>query len=276
MRATGRDRFNLEKMRIHSENLFSYYNDFIVPVIKPYISQCIFQSSSYFYEMLLRFCELYCHQVYFPFDEHTRLLFESMCTIIVEKTSTSERFLSTSFDMELISLSIIIMIILLHSINDRLLDDFIQHLYKERKQFFSYSLWLKNLNALIYLESVRYYQFYGRKSILMEAITDNHSKLRYMKYLIKIFDQNIEANNDKVLEQIHEQEKQIRQILIENSKPGSLVYAMKTKEFFSEEFQNLSSSKLLTFSLSFKSIQTNKLEYQCCLFYCSMVLNLIV
>ena len=35
----------------------------------------------------------------------------------------------------------------------------------------------------------------------------------------------------------------IRQILIENSKSGSLIYAIKTKEFFTEQFKDLSSSK---------------------------------
>jgi hypothetical protein len=236
MRATGRDRFNLEKMKIHSGNLFFYYDDFIQPVIKPYISRCIFQSSAYFYEILIHFCEIYCQQIYFPFDHHTRTLFESICKRIIQTKSTGRRFLSTSFHIELSALSIIIIIILLRSINDHLLDQFIQNISKE---FFSYSLWLQNLNELIYLQSIRNYQFYGRNSVLLESITDNHSKLRYMKSLSKIFDRTVQSSNEKILER----ENSIRQILIENSKPGSLIYAIKTKEFFTNEFKDLSSSK---------------------------------
>jgi len=240
MRATGRDRFNLEKMKIHSGNLFFYYNDFIQPMIKPYISRCIFQSSSYFYEILIHFCEIYSQQIYFPFDKHTRILFESICKTIIQTKSSDQRFLSTSFHIELSVLSIIIIIILLRSINDHLLDKFIQNISKEKYQLFSYSLWLQNLNELIYLESIRNYQFYGRNSVLLESITDNHSKLRYVKSLSKIFNQTIQLNNEK----IYERENHIRQILIENSKPGSLIYAIKTKEFLSEEFKDLPSSKL--------------------------------
>ena len=243
MRATGRDRFNLEKMRIHSGNLFIYYNDFIQPILKPYISRCIFQSSSYFYQILIHICEIYCQQVYFPFDHDTRILFESICTIIIQTKSTGRRFLSTSLDLELSALSILILIILLRSINDRLLDEFIQNLDKEKKQLFSYSIWLTNLNQLIYLESIRYYQFYGQTSVLVQTITDNQSKSRYMKSLSKIFDRNIYLNNEKTLEQIKEREDQIRQVLINNAKPGSLVYAIKTKDFFLKEFPKLSSSK---------------------------------
>ncbi|CAF3635928.1 unnamed protein product [Rotaria socialis] len=247
MRATGRDRFNLEKMNIHSGNLFFYYTDFIQPVIKPYISKCIFQSSSYFYEILLHFCEIFCQQIYFPFDDHTRILFESMCRRILEKKSIGRRFLCSSFDMELTSISIIIVIILLRSINDSLLDEFIQHINKKEnhQQLFSYSLWLQNLNYLTHLQSIRYYEFYGRKSVLLESITDNHSKLRYMKHLSKVFDRNVELNNEKKLEEIYEKENQIRHILIENSKPGSLIYAIKPKEFFLQEFQHLSSNSSL-------------------------------
>jgi hypothetical protein len=240
MRTTGRDRFNLEKMKIHSGNLFFYYNDYIQPVIKPYLSRCIFQSSSYFYEILIHFCEIYCQQIYFPFDKYTRILFESICKRIIETKSSGRRFLSTSFHIELSALSIIIIIILLRSINDHLLDEFIQNISKEKNQYFSYSLWLENLNELIYLESIRNYQFYGRNSVLLESITDNHSKLRYMKSLSKIFDRSIKLNN----EQIFEKEKQIQQILIDNSKPGSLIYAIKPKEFFSKEFKDISSSKI--------------------------------
>ena len=249
MRATGRDRFNLEKLKIHSGNLFFHYNNFIQPMIKPYISQCLFQSSSYFYEILLHFCELYCQQIYFPFDHDTRTVFQSICTIIIQTKSTGRRFLCTSFDIELTALSIIIIIILLRSINDHLLDEFIQNIYKNNQELFSYSLWLQNLNELIYLESIRYYQFYGRTSVLLESITDNHSKLRYMKSLAKIFHRNIQVNNDKTLEEIHEKEKQIRQVLINNCKPGSLVYAMNTKDFFFKQFQNLSSSMLRSICL---------------------------
>jgi hypothetical protein len=237
MRATGRDRFNLEKMKIHSGNLFFYYNDFIQPVIKPYVSRCLFQSSSYFYAILIHFCEIYCQQIYFPFDDYTRIFFESICQRIIQTKSTGRRFLSTSFHIELSALAIIIIIILLRSINDHLLDEFIQNISKEK--FFSYSLWLRNLNELISLESNRNYQFYGRNSVLLESITDNHSKLRYMKSLSKIFDQNVHSINEKIFER----ENHLRQILIENSKPGSLIYAIKTKEFFSEQFKDLSSSK---------------------------------
>jgi len=242
MRATGRDRFNLEKVTIHSGTLLFYYNSFIQPVIKPYISRCIFQSTSYFYELLLRICEIYCQQVYFPFDNDTRIIFQSICTIIIQTKSTGRHFLCTSFDIELTGLSIIIILILLRSINDHLLDEFIQNISRDKQDLFSYSLWLENLNELIYLESIRYYQFYGRTSVLLESITDNHSKLRYMKSLSKLFNRNIQLNNEKTLEQINEKENQIRQILIKNSKSGSLVYAMKTKEFFLKEFQHLSSS----------------------------------
>ncbi|CAF1344617.1 unnamed protein product [Rotaria sordida] len=246
MRATGRDRFNLEKMNIHSGNLFFYYNNFIQPIIKPYISQCICQSLTYFYEILLHYCEIFCQQIYFPFDNYTRILFESICQRILEIKLTGHRFISTSFDIELTTISIIIIIILLRFINDNLLDEFIQHINKrkENQQLFSYSLWLKNLNYLIYLQSIRYYQFYGRTSILLETITDNHSKLRYMKNLSKIFNHNIELNYEKNFEKIYEKEKQIQQILIENSKPGSLIYVIKTKEFFLKEFQNLPSNSL--------------------------------
>ena len=113
MRATGRDRFNLERLNIHSSNLFFYYYNFIQPVIKPYTLQFIFQSSSYFYELLLHICEKYCQQIYFPFDHHTRILFESLCQIIIRKKSTGRRFLSTSLNIELTSLSMIIILILL-------------------------------------------------------------------------------------------------------------------------------------------------------------------
>lgn len=240
MPATGRDRFNLEKMKIHSGNLFFYYNDYIQPVIKPYIYRSIFQSSSYFYEILLNFCEIFSREIYFPFDKYTRILFESICKNIIQTKSSGRRFLSTSFHIELSALSIIIVIILLQSINDHLLDEFIQNISKEKYEFFSYTLWLENLNELIYLESIRNYQFYGRNSVLLQSITDNHSKLRYMKHLSKIFDRTIQLNN----EQIYEKEKQIREILTENSKSGSLIYAINTKEFLSKQFTDLSSSKL--------------------------------
>ncbi|CAF1400234.1 unnamed protein product [Rotaria sp. Silwood1] len=248
MRATGRDRFNLEKMNIHSGNLFFYYNNCIQPIIKPYLYQSIFQSTTYFYEILLHYCKIFCQQIYFPFDKYTCILFESICHRIVEIKLTRQRFLSTSFDIELTSISIIIIIILLRFLNDYLLDEFIQHINKnnENQQLFSYKLWLKNLNYLIYLQSIRYYQFYGRKSILSETITDNHSKLRYMKNLSNIFNHNIELNNEKKLHDIYEKEKEIQQILIENSKPGSLIYAINTKEFFLNKFQNLSSNSLPT------------------------------
>ena len=245
MRATGRDRFNLEKMNIHCGNLFFFYNNFIQPVIKPYLSECIFKSSNNFYQILLHFCEKYSQQIYFPFDNDTRILFESICKRIIQTKLNGKRFLCTSFDMELTALSIIIIIVLLRSINDHLLDEFIQNLYKDKLKFFSYSLWLQNLNTLNYLESIRSYQFYGRTSVLLESITDNHSKLRYMRSLSKVFDRNLRINNDHILEAIQEREKQIRDVLIENSKPGSLVYVMKTKEFFVNEFQNLSSSRLI-------------------------------
>jgi hypothetical protein len=65
-----------------------------------------------------------------------------------------------------------------------------------------------------------------------------------MRSLSKVFDRNLRINNDHILEALQEKEKQIRDVLIENSKPGSLVYVMKTKEFFVNEFQNLSSSRL--------------------------------
>ncbi|CAF1002430.1 unnamed protein product [Adineta steineri] len=245
MRPTGRDRFNIEKFKIHSGNLFFYYNTFIQPVIKPYMSRYIFRLSSYFYEILLNCCEIYCKQLYFPFDHHTKILFQSICTIIIRTKSRGRRFLSTSFDMELTALSILIIIILLQSINDRLLDEFIQNIHQTK--FFSYSLWLKNLNQLIYYESIRYYQFYGRSSVLLETITDNHSKLRYMKSLSKIFNQNIQMNNEKFLEEISQKEDHVRQILLDNCKPGSLIYAMKTKEFFLKKFPNLSSNCLSSF-----------------------------
>ena len=186
-------------MKIHSGNLFFYYNDFIQPMIKPYISQCIFQSSSYFFEILIHFCEIYCQQIYFPFDHHTRILFESICKRIIQTKSTGRRFLSTSLHIELSALSIIIIIVLLRSINDHLLDEFIQQIFSKEK-FFSYSLWLKNLNELIFLESIHNYQFYGRNSVLLDSITDNHSKLRYMKSLSKIFDQNQHLINEEIYE----------------------------------------------------------------------------
>jgi hypothetical protein len=237
MRATGRDRFNLEKMTIHSGNLFYYYHDFIQPVIKPYISRCLIQSSSYFYEILIHFCEVYCRQIYFPFDNYTRIYFDSICQRILQTKSTGRRFLSTSFHIELSALAIIITIILLRSINDHLLDEFIQNISKEK--YFSYSLWLRNLNELISLQSNRNYQFHGRNSILLDSITDNHSKLRYMKSLSKIFEHNVHLIN----ENIYQREQHIRQILIENCKPGSLIYAIKPQEFFSEQFNDISSSK---------------------------------
>ena len=238
MQASGRDRFNLEKMNIHSGNLFFYYNDFLQPVIKPYISRCIFQSSSYFYEILLHFCEIFSAQIYFPFDQHTRLIFQSLCQRIIQTKSTGRRFLSTSFHLELSALAMIIIIILHQSINDHLLDEFIQH--NSKGTFFSCSLWLKNLNELISLQSIRNYQFHGRNSILVESVTDNHSKLRYMKSLVKIFDQNVHLINEK----IEERENHLREILKENAKAGSLLYAIKPKEFFSEQFKEFSSSKI--------------------------------
>lgn len=243
MRATGRDRFNLEKMTIHSGNLFFYYNDYIQPIIKSYISRSIFKSTNYFYDILMNICQIFSMQIYFPFDKYTQNLFESICKRIIQTKTSGRRFLSTSFHIELTALSIIIIIILLQSINDQLLDEFIQKKFSGK--FFSYSCWLKNLNELIYLESIRNYQFYGRNSVLLQSITDNHSKLRYMKHLSKIFDRTIKLTD----EEIHEKEKEIREILIENSKTGSLIYAIKTKEFLSEQFNDMSSSKFTFFFL---------------------------
>lgn len=249
MRATGRDRFNLEKMNIHSGNLFFFYTSFIQPIVTPYISKSIFRSPSYFYEVLLHTCETFSKQIYFPFDDYTRLLFESICKRILERKSVGRRFLCSSFDIELAAISIIIIIVLLRSINDSLLDEFIQHINKNNteRSLFSYSLWLKNLNYLTYLQSIQYYQFYGRTSVLLESITDNHSKLRYIKHLSKIFERSVELNNEKKLEEIRQKKIEIQKILIHNSKPGSLIYVMKPKEFFMKEFQHLSSSKLVRF-----------------------------
>ncbi|CAF0956337.1 unnamed protein product [Adineta ricciae] len=249
MRATGRDRFNLEKCNIHAGNLVFYYNDYIQPMIKPYISRCIFQSAAYLHTILLHFCELICQQVYFPFDDDTRTYFQSMCTIITQTKSTGRRFLCTTLDFEWSALTMIIILILLQSIYDELFDEFIQNL--SNKHLFSYSLWLQNLNRLIYLESIRNYQFYGRTSVLLESITDNHSKLRYMKSLSKIFTRNIQVTNDTTLEEVQEEENQIRKLLINNSKPSSLVYAMKTKEFFLKHYPHISSRSL---SLFFETI----------------------
>ncbi|UJR09566.1 hypothetical protein I4U23_013801 [Adineta vaga] len=249
MQATGRDRFNLEKANIHSGNFMFYYEIFIQPVVKPYISQCIFQSSTYFYEILLHFCDIYCQQVYFPFDDDTRTFFQSMCTVIIRTKSTGRRFLCTSLDFELSAISMIIILILLRSINDHLLDEFIQNLSKN--QLFSYSLWLQNLNQLIYFESIQYYQFSGRTSVLVDSITDNHSKIRYMKSLSKVFTRNVQITNEKTTEEINEKAEHIRQILIENAKTGSLVYAMKTKEFFVKHYPHLSIHSL---SLFFETI----------------------
>lgn len=238
MNATGRDRFNLEKMNIHSGNFFFYYNTNIQPVIKPYLSRCIFSSSSYLYDILLRLCEIYCQQIYFPFDQHTRMYFQSICQIIVRTKSTGRRFLSTSIDLELSALAMIILLLLLRSINDHLLDRFIQENFPETN-FFSYSLWLKTLNELISIQSIRYYQFYGRTSVLIDAKTDNQSKIRYMQSLSKIFTDNLQTINTD----INTRENHLQQILINNCKSGSLIYAIHSKQFFLEHFQTIPSGK---------------------------------
>ena len=235
MNATGRDRFNLEKMNIHSGNFFFYYNTILQPVIKPYLSRCLFSSSTYFYDILLHLCEIYCQQIYFPFDQHTRMYFQSICQRIVRTKSAGRRFLSTSIDLELSALAMIILLLLLRSINDHLLDRFIQENFPD-KNFFSYSLWLKNLNELISIQSIRYYQFYGRTSVLLNAKTDNQSKIRYMQNLSKIFTENLNAD-------FNTRENDLQQILINNCKSGSLIYAIHSKQFFLEYFQTIPSGK---------------------------------
>ena len=237
MHATGRDRFNLEKTNIHSGNFFFYYNHFLQPVIKPYLTRCIFSSSTYFNELLLHFCQIYCQQLYFPFDESTRLFFQSLVQKIIRTKSTGRRFLSTTIDIELSALVMIIILVLFRSIHDHLLDEFIHENFP-KKNLFSYSQWLKNLNELIALQSIRYYQFYGRNSVLVDAKTHNRSKLRYMSSLSKIFDDNLHSINADN----NTREKHLRQILANNCQSGSLVYAMHTKEFFVEHFREIPSS----------------------------------
>lgn len=247
MNATGRDRFNLEKMNIHSGNFFFYYNTILQPIIKPYIARCIFSSGSYLNEILLHLCEIYCREISFPFDQHTRKYFQSICHGIVRTKSTGRRFLSTSIDLELSALAMIIVLLLLRSINDHLLDRFIRENFPE-KNFFSYSLWLKTLNELSSIQSIRSYQFHGRSSILVDTRTDNQSKIRYMQSLSKIFtDHRQIISTDLNTREIH-----LRQILINNCKSGSLIYAFDTRQFFLDYFQDIPSGKHIVgvFSLS--------------------------
>ena len=260
MHATGRDRFNLEKARIHPANFFLQYNAHLRPVVKPYIARCFFQSSpAYFYQVLLHVIELVCEQVYFPFDEHTRPFFDSMCKTILQAKSTGRRFLSTSLDIELAALLTLVVLVLLRSIHDPLLDQFLQNLpAQDKRPIFSCTSWLRLLNALARLESIRHYEFYGRTSVLVDSITDSHSKLRYTKSLSKIFDRNIHLDHETMREDIREQENLIRQSLGKNAAPGSLEFAMKTDEFFTREFPDVSSSESFVTSYENRFLLTSK------------------
>jgi hypothetical protein len=243
MRPTGRDRFNLEKMRIHTENFFFYYQESLRPIVELYVSRSIFQSHDYFYRILVHMCHTYCQQVYIPFDDDTRPFFESFSQRIVQVKSTGRRFLSTSLDFELTALVLIIVLILLRSICDPLLDEFLTNYSPKTSMLFSYSVWMKHLHALIELESIRDYQFFGRTSILVNTTTDNHSKMRYMKSFSKVFNRHIQSTHDQQLEQINKHIHDIRQALSKNCVQGSLIYAMKAEEFFRREFPVYSSGK---------------------------------
>lgn len=242
MHATGRDRFNLEKTNIHSGNIFFYYNNFLQRVVKSYLTRCIFSSPVYFNELLLHVCQIYCQQLYFPFDQHTQRFFQTLSQKIIRTKSTGRQFLSSSIDIELSALVMIIILLLHRSIHDQFVDEFIQENFAE-KNLFSYSVWLKNLNELIALQSIRYYQFYGRNSVLVDSKTHNRSKLRYMSSLSKIFDGNLQSINAD----INTRENHLRQILTNNCQPNSLIYAFHTKEFFLKYFQDIPSSMIFFF-----------------------------
>lgn len=243
MCSNARERFHLEKMKIHSENFFTLYQAELRPIVKPYLSRCIFQSSAHFIDLLHRLCESFCQQIYFPYDDHTRPLFRSLCERIVQIKSNHRHFLSTSLDLEMIALILVFIIMVLRSIPDPLLDQFLRHHFQQRLPLFSYSIWLKNLNALIYLESIADYQFYGRTSVLLQSFTDSQSKIRYMSSLSKIFDRRLQSNYDEHWKEIEEEMQRVRQTLITNGQSGSLLYAMKTEEFFRREFPHLASCK---------------------------------
>lgn len=249
MHATGRDRFNLEKARIHPANFFFLYNEHLRPVVTPYIARCLFQSSSYFSQVLLHAIERVCEQVYLPFDEHTRPFFVSMCKTILQGKSTGHRrFLSTSLDIELAALTTVVVLVLLRSINDPLLDQFLQNLpANDKRPIFSFAFWLRQLNVLARLESIRHYEFYGRTSVLVDSITDSHSKLRYTKSLSKIFERNIQLDHENMRENIREQETLVRQSLSKNGMAGSLLFALHPDEFFTREFADAPSSKSSSF-----------------------------
>lgn len=232
MRTTGRDRFNLEKMRIHPENFLVIYQDYLRPMLKPYLFRCIFQCQSYFYRILLHLCQISCKQIYFPYDDDTRPLFEALGRTIVDVELGGRRLLSTSLDLELSALVMIIVVVLLRSIHDPLLDQFVQHYFREKIHLFSYSVWLKNLNALIHLDSIRDYQFFGRSSVLVQSITDNLSKERYVKSFSKVFQPDSRSSHEQESETIE----QIEKVLSKNCQSGSLIYAMKTEAFLRHEF----------------------------------------
>ena len=256
MRTSGRDRFNLEKMRIHPENFFLLYQDFLRPVLKPYFLRSIFQSSSYFYRILLHLCQISCKQIFFPYDDDTRPLFEALGRTIVRVEVSGRRLLCTSLDLELAALVMIIVIVLLRSIHDPLLDQFVQHHFREKRNFFSYSVWLRNLNALISLDSTRDYQFFGRTSVLVRSITHNRSKERYRTSLSKVFHGDARTTRGE--------EKQIEQIELEltnNCQSGSLIYAMKTEAFLRQAFahSDIASGKSLC---SMRSDVCRRLKYR--------------
>jgi len=233
MSATARDRFNLEKMTIHCGNLAYFYNEHLQPVIKIYFEKYVFHSNDLFSKLFMNVCEHFCMKLFFPFDNQTKKYFHSISKEILQQKTLGRQFLSTSYHIELSALSIVIIIILLRSINEHLLDKFMRKNFPNR--FFSYSLWLDYLNQLNYLQSIKTYQFHGRNSILVKSTTDSQSKIRYMNSLSKIFDRT----SSNSIEHITELELQIQKELTENCKDGSLIYAIQTQEFFVKEFQDL-------------------------------------
>lgn len=251
-KVTGRDRFSLEKMKVRPENLFLYHKNFVRPVAKIYVDRVLSRTNGEFSRILLEFIRISCEQIYFPFDDLTRPIFESFAELMTHKSvERAHRFCSSSFDFEMTSLVIIILLILLRSINDRRLDEFVQNEIADgHSRPFSYSLWIRTMEILNDVRSRRDQQFFGRSSILVNSISDNHSKIRYQTSLSKVFHRTVNEHRDEALQQIDQEIRRLEEILELNSQNHSLMFAIRSEEYFRKRFHQ-DSAGLPRFLVSF-------------------------
>ncbi|CAF1530273.1 unnamed protein product, partial [Didymodactylos carnosus] len=249
MKPTGRDRFYLCKMTINTSMLFEYM-DIIRSCINPYLNRHIFDNKQLYKQMLTQTCCRYSTQIYLPYND-IEFLIDHMCNKILSKKRSHKYPIQTTFDIELISLSILILIILLFSLNETVLDDFIQNINqyisdnqdiakefitKYSRRQFSYSLWLNNLEKLNQLEKIRQFQFFGRTSVAtMNLLKTNHSLSRYLNCLSNVF-RTIHMTNDYVKIEVENEEKLIDQQLRDNSKQNSLAYLFQTHQYFTDYY----------------------------------------